>query len=97
MYRIAAFTSLAFLAGAAAGQQTARPDPADPSARSPKPAYQSAFAGYRPYKEEELARWREANDEVARLAGHAGHVSQAGSAAKSAAKSPAHAGQGESK
>ena len=69
--------SLAFFASAAAAQQIARPDPADPSARSPKPVYRSAFAAYRPWAETEVARWRESNEEVGRLGGHVGHAGRA--------------------
>lgn len=76
---------LAFFASAAAAQQSARPDPADPSARSPKPVYQSAFADYRPWAEPEVARWRELNDEVGRLGGHVGHAGRAKPAPKPAA------------
>lgn len=64
---------LALVASAAYGQQDKKPGPADPSLRVPRPIYQSAFAGYRPYKEEEPTRWREANDEVRRIGGHADH------------------------
>jgi len=35
-------------------------------------AYESAYAGYVPYREEALASWRELNDDVGRVAGHKG-------------------------
>ena len=85
MLRSAVSVLLAFFAGAAAAQQNARPDPADPSARSSRPVYESAFSGYRPWAEPKLARWREVNDEVGRIGGHVGHVGQA----KPAPKPPA--------
>jgi hypothetical protein len=67
---------LVFVAGAAAAQ-SAHPDPSVASVRTPKPVYDSAFAGYRGWVDPERARWREANDEVGRLSGHAGHVKPA--------------------
>jgi hypothetical protein len=67
-------TSLACFAGAVAAQQSARPDPANPSAGSQKPVYESAFSSYRPWTEPEFARWRDANEEMGRLNGHLGHV-----------------------
>jgi hypothetical protein len=62
--RAIAVALLALIASAAGAQQ--KPEPK-------KPVYDSAFAGYRPWKEEEPGRWREANDEMGRLGGHAGH------------------------
>lgn len=79
------FLLLAGFASAVAAQQTAPRDPANPAAPVPKPAYESAFVGYRPWIEPATGRWREANEEVRWLGGHAGHV-------KPAAKAPA-AGQ----
>jgi hypothetical protein len=40
--------------------------------------YRSAFAGYRPHREEEVADWRAVNDEVARIGGHVGILGGAG-------------------
>jgi hypothetical protein len=63
------------LATGAFAQAPARPDPADPkSAAAARPAYESAFKGYRPYKETDAGRWRESNEEMGRLKGHVGHV-----------------------
>lgn len=45
------------------------PDPADPAARVPAASYRSAFAGYRPMKDEPPTDWREANEAVARAGG----------------------------
>jgi len=55
-------------------QQAQRPAPVDSRAASPSLEYRSAFEGYRPYADPELARWREVNEEVGRLNGHIGHV-----------------------
>lgn len=38
----------------------------------PQLEYQSAFENYRPYREQPLASWRDLNEEVARVGGHAG-------------------------
>jgi hypothetical protein len=62
-------------AGASAAQNPARPDPAEPKrATTARPAYESAFRDYRPYADPDVGRWRESNEEMGRLRGHAGHV-----------------------
>lgn len=72
--RISVFALAAAFAAGAAAQQSARPHPADPGAPAKPPAWESAFEDYRPYEEPAIARWREVNDEMRRLGGHAGHV-----------------------
>ena len=57
-----------------AGVAHAQPKPDDPRAAAPAPARASAFEGYRPYRDEALAPWRELNDEVGRVGGHTGVV-----------------------
>jgi hypothetical protein len=57
---------------AAAQQQPARTNPAEPTASVPAFTYNSAFAGYRGYREEPIAPWRGVNDEVTRAGGHIG-------------------------
>lgn len=88
-----ALAALAALAPhAAAQQQAAKPHPADPAAPAPVVKYESAFTGYRSFREEPLAPWRAVNDEVARAGGHIGIVggAHAGHAApKPAEKAPA--------
>lgn len=70
-----AFAVLAALAPHASAQPAAtKPHPADPAAPVPAPKYESAFAGYRGYREQPLAPWRDVNDEVARAGGHIGIV-----------------------
>ena len=64
--------TLVFWAGSAVAQQAAGPHPADPAVRVPAVKYESPFAGYSPYREEKPAPWREVNDEVAKVRGHAG-------------------------
>ena len=68
--RILAVAALA-CATAAAGAQTPAQPPADRGAAPPL-TYRSAYEGYRPYAEESLAPWREVNDNVERVGGHAG-------------------------
>ena len=50
----------------------ATPAPADPAAAVPAIRYESAFEGYRPYREQPLADWRGVNEEVAGAGGHIG-------------------------
>ena len=85
-----AFAVLAALAPHAAAQQpVAAPHPADPAAPAPAVKYESAFTGYRGFREEPLAPWRAVNDEVARVGGHLGIVGGAGlGAGKPAPKAP---------
>ena len=73
---------------AALAQTGARPDPTDPRLSTPTHAAESAFAGYRGFRDEPLTPWREVNDEVRRLGGHAGHVRDA-EPTKPAADKPA--------
>ena len=67
-----AAAAIAIAAGAAHAQSQPKRD--DPRAAAPPPAGASAFDGYRPYRDEALAPWRELNDEVGRVGGHAGVV-----------------------
>jgi hypothetical protein len=75
---------------ALAQQRSIPPNPADPAAKVPPVNYESAFAGYSPFREEKLAPWREVNDEVGKARGHAGIFGGAGPAGHDAA---AKAGQ----
>jgi len=63
--------------GTAFAQSEGRNDPAKPEARVPAVTYRSAFEGYRPYRDQEVAPWREVNDEVARIGGHLGVLKEA--------------------
>jgi hypothetical protein len=81
---IRAFAALAVaLALAAPAGAQSRPRPDDPAVKTPPRTQASAYEGYRPFREEDVAPWREVNDEVGRLGGHSGHVG------KDAAVSPA--------
>lgn len=61
-------------AALAAATIAAGAQPAAPRERAPAPllTYQSAYEGYRPYAEEPRAPWREVNEAVERVGGHAG-------------------------
>jgi hypothetical protein len=60
-----------------AAQENSTPkDPVNPAEASPL-RYESAFAGYQPMPEEkevDSEAWRAANNEVAALGGHGGHI-----------------------
>ena len=49
-------------------------DPADASAAVPVTRYDSAFNGYQAYQAQEPGSWREHNDAMAAVGGHAGHL-----------------------
>ena len=61
-------------------------DPADPTVSVPQPEYRSAFSGYRKAGFDEKRDWREANDTVRDLGGHAGALK--GPAAEAAPAAP---------
>jgi hypothetical protein len=74
------FATLIALAPQALAQARSTPHPADPAAKVPPVKYESAFAGYAPFREEKLSPWREVNDEVGKVRGHVGIFSGAGHA-----------------
>jgi hypothetical protein len=84
--------SVLLLGSAAALAQTTgeRPDPADARLSVPAPTTESAFAGYRSFRDEPLADWRAVNEEVRGLGGHAGHIRDA---APPASRTPPPAGE----
>jgi hypothetical protein len=95
MKRTACLLAAALWAAGTAAQSPARPHPADARAEPAARPYESSFRDYRPYTEADAGRWREANESVGRLGGHAGHTrkaDEAGPAPKPAAKG--HAGHG---
>jgi len=79
MKRFIVFAAIAALAPYATAQQHPRPRAADPAAPAPAVKHESAFSGYRSYRDEPLAPWREVNDEVTRAGGHIGILRGAGS------------------
>ena len=46
--------------------------PSESAARDAAGQYRSAFEGYRPHRDQNVADWRSVNDEVARAGGHIG-------------------------
>ena len=46
-------------------QSAKMPDPVDPGAAIPAVKYESAFVDYRPFREQKIRSWKEANQEVA--------------------------------
>jgi hypothetical protein len=47
--------------------------PLNPAAPTPAPAYESAFAGYKPDVDASSADWKQTNAAIAGASGHAGH------------------------
>lgn len=78
--------ALAPLSGIAA-QPIPAANPASPDAPVVPSTYESAFAGYRNYRDEKLASWREVNDEVGSVGGQAGIFGGASHAGHRPAKS----------
>jgi hypothetical protein len=78
---------LALLVGAATSVAIAQPNTV-----ATRP-YRSAFEGYRPYKDEPLLPWRQANDTVGRIGGWQAYAREAQGAAAPApqASSPSAA------
>lgn len=96
MYRTIAVPLLASIACSVAAQAPARPEPAKASKPASPLVYESVFAGYRPFVDPDVARWREVNDDMARLGGHVGHLpgSLPPRGATPSAKPPAQPGHG---
>jgi hypothetical protein len=88
--RITLASALLLSSPATLAQTGARPDPADPRLSVPAPTTESAFAGYRSFRDEPLADWRAVNEEVRGLGGHAGHIRDA---APPASRTPPPAGE----
>ena len=83
------------VASAAFGQGAPAADPEDPAAPAPPLAYRSAFDGYKPFADEDVAGWREANDEVRAAGGHAGHRPGQGPGAQTSKPQPGTRQSGE--
>jgi hypothetical protein len=81
------------VASAAHGQQGTAA--AHPAAAAPDITYDSAFATYRPYRDEPLRSWADVNQEVAAGGGHAGIFGGASDSIRTAPKAPAEAPPGQ--
>ena len=64
-------------------------DAADPKTQVPAVRYESAFAGYRSFKDEKPAPWKQVNEEVKGMGGHAAHGAAKPDAPKAPAAKPA--------
>lgn len=82
------FTLLAGLMLACAPARPAAPDPLDAQARTPPLQHRSTFEGYRRHADDPPARWRDANDAVARIGGWRSYAREAAAAAKAAPTAP---------
>ena len=84
-----AFVALATLSTTVvAAEHHQPPDPTDPAAIVPVAPYESAFAGYKILRESSdspAKAWRDANDEMGRIGGHAGQIKDAADQAMPAA------------
>ena len=56
-------------APAQAQSTPAKPDPSDVTASVPPVRYDSSFAGYRAFADEDVAPWKETNDTAGRIGG----------------------------
>ena len=87
---MAAAVGIALTAPIGAWAQQDRPLDANSGADPKSMTYRSAFEGYRAQAETKVGDWRELNEEVARVGGHAGVMRGAGST--TAAGGGGHAG-----
>ena len=72
------YPAIAVIAGVlATGALEAAAQTPEPANDQPS-AYRSAFAGYRPFKDQSVASWRDVNREVGQIGGHAGSLGRAG-------------------
>ena len=75
--RLQTFLVMAIVASgsaAAFAETVARQEPTEAAAPVPAVRYESAFSGYAPFREQEPGAWREQNDEIGKVGGHAGHL-----------------------
>lgn len=66
------FSALLLAAALASPAVRAADAAANANTRVPEARYDSAFTGYRPYREQAPAQWRAVNDEVHKAGGHIG-------------------------
>ena len=67
--------ALAFFSTSAALAQTeARRDPSDPQAPVPAAEYRSVFTDYQPYRDPDIAKWHEVNNQVGGPGSQGGHA-----------------------
>lgn len=76
-----------FLSGIAAAQTPALAPPASEASSASTLTYRSAFEGYKPYADDKLLNWRQANDATGRIGGWRAYAKEA---RQPADKAPAH-------
>ena len=69
VFRCLVMASSALSATALAQQSAPLPPPSLVLDGAPSSVYRSAWSGYRPFADEKVISWREANDEVRRIGG----------------------------
>ena len=74
-----------------------RPDPSDAAATVPAINYQSPFARYHAFADEDLAPWRETNDTAARIGGWRAYAREASQPAPATETSSPATDAGESR
>ena len=80
--------AIALIPSAALAQSDVALQAANPAVSVPAVRYDSAFAGYRSFRDEDLPDWRALNDDVARAGGHVGILGGAAHAGHGAMKPP---------
>ena len=86
-----AIAALAIPLTGIAAQNNQALDPSNPAAESSGAPYESAFTGYRAWQDIKVSPvegWRAANDEMARIGGHAGQIKEVLDEAPSATQKP---------
>ena len=77
---------------AVAQERNTQPYPDDPNIKVPPPVYQSVLRDYRPTADEEKTPdkiWRDMNEDMRKLGGHAGHIKEAAGKPKDGMPVPA--------
>jgi hypothetical protein len=69
--------SIFSLSGIAAAQTPALASPAPEATQASTLTYRSAFEGYKPYTDDKLLNWKEANDTTGRIGGWRAYAKEA--------------------
>ena len=88
-FRIASYVAVLVTPLAQATEATQPAAATQAAAPAPTIKYDSAFRGYRPFRAQPLAPWREVNDEAHRIGGHIG-ILRGASDKPATAHSPQH-------
>lgn len=79
---------LAFIPALALAEHAIRPDPADPASPVLQVKYESAFADYQSFQDQQLAPWKDVHTEVAESSGATGHAGHGSMTEKVPAAAP---------